>query len=206
MMVKAIRLGEGVLFLEGLGGRTCLIPPSAFPLINELSKEPQRERSTVNTHTQLSTQTGAQTGPSVFNFLGFWLQRLSDDLYSSGYYSWHPVDPCLMSALLKKKKKSNALILKYQSWALLQFFFEPAFQLVCKNGKTSLRTSESLPFSQSEDVKVLEAHSPNLCVQSNTWQVKRQVRLRDWQGGWRTASWTLELPPSHFTHSFLKCN
>ena len=77
--------------------------------INELSKEPQRERSTVNTHTQLSTRTGAQTGPSVFNFLGFWPQRLSDDLYSSGYYSWHPVDTCLMSALLKKKKKKKVM-------------------------------------------------------------------------------------------------
>ena len=43
MMVKAIRLGEG--------GRPCLIPPSAFPLINELAKEPQREGSTVKTYT-----------------------------------------------------------------------------------------------------------------------------------------------------------
>ena len=77
-------------------------------------------------HTQLSTRTGAQTGPSVFNLLGFWLQRLSNDLYSSGYYSWHSVDTCLMFALLKKK--SNATILKYQSWALLQFFLEPAFR------------------------------------------------------------------------------
>lgn len=135
MMVKAIRLGEGVLFLEGLGGRTCLIPPSAFPLINELSKEPQRERSTVNTHTQLSTQTGAQTGPSVFNFLGFWLQRLSDDLYSSGYYSWHPVDPCLMSALLKKKKKVMRLFSSINHEPFCSFSSNQPFSWFVKMGR-----------------------------------------------------------------------
>ena len=43
------------------GGRPCLIPPSAFPLIDELPKEPQRERSTVNTH-NLAPEQGHKQG------------------------------------------------------------------------------------------------------------------------------------------------
>ena len=103
--MRAIRLGEG---------RPFLITPSASLLFNEFPKQPQRERPTVKTHSTLSPDRGHKPGPNVLSLLGFWLQRLSNDLYSSVYYSWHPIDTCLMYALHKKKKKNGTILINHE--------------------------------------------------------------------------------------------